>query len=126
MRRKGLSLMKRNDIFLCLGVLLACGAAILLPFLFRKSGQTAIVSIDGHLYGEYSLSTAQTIEIDGGKNILIIENGSISMKHADCPDKLCLSQGKISLAGQSIICLPNRVAVEISGEPINMPDVIVG
>ena len=37
------------------------------------------------------------------------------MSDADCPDKLCIHQGRIHKNGQWIICLPNRVAVTIEG-----------
>ena len=33
-----------------------------------------------------------------------------------CPDGLCVGQGKISLTGERITCLPNRVMVEIVGD----------
>ena len=35
------------------------------------------------------------------------------MIEADCPDQLCVHQKKISMNHESIICLPNRVVVEI-------------
>ncbi len=38
------------------------------------------------------------------------------MDKADCPDKLCVKQGKISKSGESIICLPHKVVVKISAE----------
>lgn len=34
------------------------------------------------------------------------------MQSANCPDKLCVKQGKISDIG-SIVCLPNKVIIEI-------------
>ena len=57
----------------------------------------------------------QTVDINGigGQNRLIIENGRAYMQEADCPDKLCVKQGNISMKGQSIICLPHKVVAEI-------------
>ena len=37
------------------------------------------------------------------------------MKEAGRPDKLCVKQGEISKAGESIICLPNRIIVSVEG-----------
>ena len=37
------------------------------------------------------------------------------LKDTSCPDHLCEKMGRISSSGQSIICLPNRVVVEITG-----------
>ena len=38
------------------------------------------------------------------------------MIEADCHDSLCIYQGKISKVGQSLVCLPNKVMVEIKGK----------
>ena len=35
------------------------------------------------------------------------------MKEADCPDHLCMKQGEISHKGETIVCLPNRVVIEV-------------
>ena len=45
----------------------------------------------------------------------MIENGSVVMEWADCPDQLCVNHRSISRDGESIICLPNRVVVSIEG-----------
>jgi len=50
---------------------------------------------------------------DSGKNVLVIENGEASIKSATCPDKICVSHRKISKSGETIVCLPNKVVVEI-------------
>lgn len=43
-------------------------------------------------------------------------NGGISIEDADCPDKICLKQGFINKPGQSIICLPHKLVIEIIGD----------
>ena len=78
--------MKKNDWFLAAGILAA--AAILLCFqIFRKTGDQAVVSItvDGVLYGTYSLDKDRTVEIND-TNRLVISDGSARMEWADCPD----------------------------------------
>ena len=52
-------------------------------------------------------------EVSLSKNTVIIKNKQVYMSYADCPDKICKAKGKISKKGESIICLPNRVSVEI-------------
>lgn len=37
----------------------------------------------------------------------------VDMTDADCPDGLCVNQRPISSDGESIICLPNQVVVQI-------------
>ena len=60
----------------------------------------------------------QTIRIEGigGTNLLVIADGSASVTEADCPDALCVGMGKISRTGQSIVCLPHQVVVEVGDE----------
>ncbi len=66
----------------------------------------------------YSLNKnkAYDIDIDNGFNRVVINQGTVFIEDADCPDKLCVKQGKISKSGESIICLPHKVVVKISAE----------
>ena len=54
-------------------------------------------------------------EIDCGKNVVCIDRDGVYMKSAQCPDLLCVHQGKITAGGQSIVCLPNKIMIEIVG-----------
>lgn len=38
------------------------------------------------------------------------------MIEADCPDKLCVHQGYISRVGEVLVCIPNKVVVEIKSD----------
>lgn len=49
-------------------------------------------------------------------NVIKIKDGQVYMEEADCPDKLCVKQGKISKNGQAIICLPHKVVVRVVSE----------
>ena len=85
---------------------------------FSKDGSMINITVDGTLYGNYELSEPQEIpiELDGRiANIIVIENGSAHMKDADCPDRLCMRQGSIDQDGQTIICLPHKLVVEVTG-----------
>ena len=112
------TMMGRRDAAL-LVILLAVGALL---FFFlrinRAEGGTAVVRVSGEPYGSYDLHTDQEIEIqgtNGGTNLLQIRDGKASVIQASCPDLLCVHQGTVSRQGESIICLPNEVVVEISG-----------
>lgn len=102
-------------IFAVVGIALFC--VILLP----ARGQTPTtvrVTVDGQLYGTYSILENQTITItqaDGKKNVLVIEDGGVYMKEASCKNQICVNTGTITQAGQSITCLPNRVSVQLEG-----------
>jgi len=94
--------------------LLAAGvSAFLITEAMRETGSTVTVSVNGEKIAEYPLSENGEYIINGGTNLLVIENGKAYMKHASCPDKLCINQGKISLTGERIVCLPNKVMIEV-------------
>lgn len=83
------------------------------------TGTSVVVTVDGVETGRYSLKKEQRVEITGagGKisNILAIADGHAWMAEADCPDRTCVRQHRISKSGESIVCLPNRVVVTVEG-----------
>lgn len=108
-----------------------------------SSGDTVRITVAGKVYGEYSLREDQTIAIsqnaDGTvidaseqdtdntsdpdnrqydeapamQNVIVIKDGSVHMEYASCRNQVCVNEGSISTGGRSIVCLPNRVVVEI-------------
>lgn len=97
-------------LLLSLGLLL-----FLISEAVKEDGGYVTVTVNGEWVAEYSLSQNGEYEINGGTNILVIENGSAYVKKASCPDGLCVNQGKISRTGERIVCLPNRVMIEVGG-----------
>ena len=108
---------KRGDILLIGGCFLAALACCGLWLLLRKDGGAVIVEQNGRETARYALSEDRTVRIEGqgGYNLLVIENGEVWLREADCPTQLCVKTGKIRYAGQSIVCLPHRLAVRIVG-----------
>ena len=105
----------KRDLLL-VGILLL--AALLLFALTRgtrESGAEAVVTVDGTEVGRYPLSKAGTFPLNGGTNILVIENGEAWVTEANCPDKICMGMGKISRNGEFIACLPNRLLIVVEG-----------
>lgn len=76
----------------------------------------AEVSIDGVVQTVLDLSEDQEVTIEGpndGTNLLIIQDGEIWCDDASCPDKVCIYQGRQSRDGDIIVCLPNRMIVQL-------------
>ena len=85
--------------------------------LFRGSGRRVLISQNGVIIHEYSLDQNRIERIpapDGGSNTLCIQDGMVWVREASCPDKICERAGKISLPGEIIACLPNRLIIQIS------------
>ena len=105
-----------KDIIL-IAILLVIGiSAYLIIESAKEDGAYARVTVNGEFAAEYSLLDDGEYILNGGTNILVISNGKASMKDANCPDGLCVKTGKISRSGERIVCLPNRVMVEIIGK----------
>ncbi len=109
--------MRRNDLLLLTGCLLAALVLGGLWLLLRQGGRFVVVEQNGRETARYSLSEDRTerIETEGGYNLLVIEGGEVFLRAADCPNLLCVKTGKIRYAGQSIVCLPHKLAVRIVG-----------
>lgn len=56
-----------------------------------------------------------SIESEYGFNLIEIGDERIRVIEADCPDEIDIKQGYISKIGETIICLPNRMVIEIKG-----------
>ncbi len=111
---------KTADLVLVGGLLVV--AAVLFFFLYSRpnDGRTIEVSVDGAVVATLPLDADTTYTIDGvngGHNTLIIADGKATITEATCPDGVCVRHRAIDKAGQSIICLPNKVVVRVVGEP---------
>ena len=77
----------------------------------QSTGKTDMAGEDD-LSGKENI---QRIEIPGkvGKCILVISDGKADMESADCPNQICVHHSAISHTGETIVCLPNRVVIEV-------------
>lgn len=55
------------------------------------------------------------IETKYGYNLIEVGDNQVRVIEANCPDKIDIKQGYISRIGETIVCLPNRLIVEIKG-----------
>ncbi|GAA0119635.1 NusG domain II-containing protein [Clostridium perfringens] len=79
-----------------------------------------IINVNGEEYETLELkeNINEIIKIEEGLGVneICINKGQVYMNHSNCTDKVCMRQGKISRIGESIVCLPNRVFIEIKGD----------
>ena len=112
--------LKKRDIILIASLLLVgIITFIIWQFVYSDTGNFIMVEQRGEIIGTYSLDKDMTIPIkyrDDTVNVLVIEDGFAYMKEAECPDHLCIKQGKVNKLGQTIVCLPNKVVVTVVGD----------
>lgn len=105
--------MKKKD-FILIGVIVAVIAIVITVLsLTKKDGDYVVVKVDGNEVARYSLTQDGEYSLNGGTNVLRIENGKAYLVSANCPDHLCVKQGKIDQSGETITCLPNRLTVTV-------------
>ena len=106
----------RLDIIVIAAILLASIALLLIMTLTREEGAVVVVEIDGQTVATYSLYQNGEYALNGGTNVLVIENGQAYLNYSNCPDHTCEKTGKIQYVGQTIVCLPNLLTITIKGE----------
>ena len=111
----------KNDIILVAVILVIAAAGFLFVSLTRQEGNRVVVKVNGEQTQSFSLYENRTVEIvtgDDGEflNVLVIENGTAYMSQADCPDKICQNHRAISYKGETIVCLPHKIVIEITAD----------
>ncbi len=107
---------RRMDLILIAVVMFIALISAVIVYLTHNKGDMAVIKVDGNIVSELSLSDNTTITIEGyqgGSNTVSIIDGKAYVSEADCPDEICVKTGGISRAGETIVCLPHRVVVEI-------------
>jgi hypothetical protein len=106
--------MRRNDIILlCIILAVSLAALAALYTWFWKPSETVVVTVDGEEILRLPLDEDTEIWIDGydgGKNLLVIEDGDAYVKEANCPDLVCVHTGKATEL-KSVVCAPSRLVV---------------
>ena len=108
---------------------MVAATGLLLLNIFKTEGSFAVIKIDGIETERYPLSINTEVVIetgDDGRNTLVIEDNKAFMKDANCPDKICEGHSKISYKGETIVCLPHKVVIEIiADDSENELDVVI-
>lgn len=122
--------MKKSDWILIGSILLAglilfCGVRVW----GRPQQETNFVriSVDGQEYQTVPLGKVQRVVVDrhGIHNVIAISaDGDVYMEESNCENQDCIHQGRVNLGniyqrplGNMIVCLPNRVVVELIAAP---------
>ena len=97
-------------------VILAVGIPMsVLSLTAGTGGDKVKISTDGQVYGVYPLNEDCEIDVteDGHTNHITIKGGQVSMSYSTCLNQVCVNTGAIFRTKDAIVCLPNRVVVEI-------------
>ncbi len=96
--------------------------------LARASAHHVVIKSEGTVVKTFPLDakTDETYQFKNayGTNLIVIKGGLVDVSAADCKNKICVNSESISKVGQSIICLPHRLSVEIVGDDGDQVDEI--
>lgn len=110
--------MKKKDIILIAVVLLIALISLAAIKMTQKDGKEVVVTVNGEEVYKTSIHKDQIYEIPekNGTNIMQIKDGKVTMKKADCKDQICADHKAIEKSGETIVCLPHKVVIEIKSE----------
>ena len=110
--------------------ILVLAAVLLLALTLLNRPMTAveedmvIISVDGQEYARVPLSRPRTVTVtqeNGCVNVVEVSGHGAVMAHSTCDNQLCVQMGEVTVENwqlranqQFIICLPNRVSVELA------------
>lgn len=108
-------------------ILVLIAALSFVPLMFSSNDfdtKTAMIYRNNELLYSINLSEVTSpyeilIEYGNASNTILIDKNKVSMKSANCPDKLCVGQGTVSDGLIPITCLPNNIVIKIVGSNID-------
>ena len=128
---------RKADIILFVVLVIAGLAASAVLAMSHSGGDTVIIESGGELYATYPLAEDRVVIVpspqekvlpahqpDDSKpaseqfthyNVVTISGGKVLVSEASCKNQVCVKHSGISLSGESIVCLPNRLLVRIEG-----------
>lgn len=103
-------------------------SALVFQQLSMKTGRMVKVYLDGKEVKSFSLDEdteykivaasdregqSDDADIFEGYNILVIERGKAYISEADCHEQICVKHNAISKTGETIVCLPHSLVIEV-------------
>ncbi|MDU3137340.1 MAG: NusG domain II-containing protein [Anaerococcus prevotii] len=81
----------------------------------REKGNVLVIEQDSKVIKEVPLDKDDEfrIEYGGHFNIVKIKDGKAYVSDADCNDQICVHMAPIHDVGETIICLPHRLFMEV-------------
>jgi hypothetical protein len=107
------------DVLLIAALLALPGWALVRSWRAAREQPVAYIYQNNRLLGEYQLDRDQVILIgDQARPDMKIEikGGAIRVAESDCPKGICRQAGWVRTPGRTIMCVPNRVLIELKGK----------
>jgi hypothetical protein len=85
--------------------------------LVRPRTEKTVVSVyhAGELIGNFPIERDTVVDLPDAGVRIEFKAGRVRVVESDCPNQVCVRTGGVSRPGRSIICVPNKVLVELRG-----------
>ena len=111
-------------------------AALSAMTVWRGGGETgtlmAVVTADGQEIDRFApaelLDAPRAYSYNGVTLTVAADGNGLRVTSSDCPTQDCVRTGTISRGGQSIVCLPARIIIQLTGGAAdsNDVDIVIG
>ena len=105
----------RTDILIFVSIIvLSVAALVLFGFILEDKGDTVVITVNGEEYATLPLDENAMLEVETerGYNLIVVEDGRVYVREADCSDKICVKSGEATEL-KTVVCLPHRVTVGV-------------
>lgn len=113
--------LKKGDIIVILLMFLIVLVISVGAIIYQSNIQSleVVITQDSEILYRYTLSNSLDevlrIDYDGHYNEVHIHNGQVWIEEADCYNQVCVQKGTIDKAGETIVCIPHKLVIEIKG-----------
>jgi hypothetical protein len=99
-------------------LVIAVSTFLLYQYVFSSSLGTEVQVTSQRFQHAFSINEDRIIEAEGPLGItrVIIDDGEVWVSDSPCREKICIKMGKKDRVGEQVVCVPNRVIVEVKGE----------
>lgn len=102
------------DVVLVIGIILIGLVSLFFINKETKVPRDVVITVDSDEYASVPLQEERVeIKIEEKGMVVVVANNKVVVEESTCKDKTCVKHKPIVSEGQSIVCAPNKVIVEI-------------
>lgn len=110
-------------------LILCVSIFFILPFFYKQTQRVsqpgiALIYQKNKLVEEVGLDKNKTIALLGGQMRIEVRDGKIRVLSSNCPQHICVNMGWIKYSGQTIVCAPNHILIEIKPQGSSILDAV--
>jgi hypothetical protein len=98
-------------------ILFAITSLFFVSFLQTK-GDIVQIFLNNQMKYQYKLTDEKNLIIKNQEGFIqiVVKDKKVWVDDSSCPAKICKKMGKISKTGQTIVCVPNKIFIQIIGK----------